>query len=97
MIRKAIKKPVEIKYITFEDLDAYWRGLTLSDEEIDILRPILQNNTRYITNEYSYEIKTLTGKVIMNKDYVLIIGVQGEIYPCRVDIFNETYEVKPNE
>jgi len=24
--------------------------------------------------------------------YVLIKGVEGEIYPCALDIFNETYE-----
>lgn len=39
------------------------------------------------------EIETLEGVVDASDGHHYIIkGVQGEIYPCRVDIFEQTYE-----
>jgi len=37
-------------------------------------------------------VKTLEGDMKATKDDYLIKGVQGEIYPCKIDIFNKTYE-----
>lgn len=38
-------------------------------------------------------IQTLEGEMIATEGHHYIIkGVQGEIYPCRVDIFEATYE-----
>ena len=43
-------------------------------------------------SQYS-EIKTLEGVMTANvKDYI-IQGVQGEIYPCKPEIFEKTYEL----
>ncbi|MED2940661.1 hypothetical protein ABFV99_25565 [Cytobacillus horneckiae] len=60
------------------------------------------------TEEYSYydseasvpifengiymEIETLEGTMRANKGDYIIKGVQGEIYPCKANIFNATYE-----
>ena len=42
------------------------------------------------------EIKTLEGTMIANAGDYIIQGVQGEIYPCKADIFQNTYtEDKP--
>lgn len=42
------------------------------------------------------EIKTLEGTMIANAGDYIIQGVDGEIYPCKVDIFQKTYtEDKP--
>lgn len=38
------------------------------------------------------EIPTLEGVMRANKDDWIIKGVQGEFYPCKPDIFHETYE-----
>lgn len=38
------------------------------------------------------KIKTLEGVMIANINDYIIKGVQGEFYPCKPDIFNETYE-----
>jgi len=44
----------------------------------------------------SAEIKTLEGVMVGNKGDFAIKGVNGEIYPCKPDIFSKTYEpVKP--
>jgi hypothetical protein len=38
------------------------------------------------------EIKTLEGVMVGNEGDYIIQGVNGEIYPCKPDIFNKTYE-----
>lgn len=40
----------------------------------------------------SFNVKTLEGIVIATKDDYLIKGVDGELYPCKIDIFEKTYE-----
>lgn len=37
-------------------------------------------------------IKTLEGEMIANKGDWIIRGVKGELYPCKPDIFAETYD-----
>lgn len=37
-------------------------------------------------------IKTLEGNMYAPWGYYIIRGVKGELYPCRADIFEETYE-----
>jgi len=38
------------------------------------------------------KIFTLEGPAVPGIGYYIIKGVKGEIYPCRPDIFEETYE-----
>ena len=38
------------------------------------------------------EIKTLEGLMRADKGDYIIQGIQGEIYPCKTDIFAKTYE-----
>lgn len=42
------------------------------------------------TNDY--EIVTLEGNHLVTWDDYIIRGVQGELYPCKPDIFEATYE-----
>lgn len=44
-----------------------------------------------------YEIKTLEGTMIANEGDYIIRGVKGEYYPCKSDIFEQTYEELNNE
>ena len=37
-------------------------------------------------------IKTLEGRMHVSKGDWIIRGVQGEFYPCKPDIFDQTYE-----
>lgn len=39
-----------------------------------------------------YAIQTLEGKMIASPGDYIIRGVQGELYPCKPDIFEQTYE-----
>ena len=38
-------------------------------------------------------IQTLEGEMIANIGGYIITGVKGEIYPCKPDIFKQTYEL----
>ena len=42
---------------------------------------------------YYCKIKTLEGTMRGDAGDYIIKGVNGEIYPCKPDIFNKTYEV----
>ena len=44
-------------------------------------------------NDECYLIPTLEGVHNMTPEDMLITGVQGEIYPCKLDIFKQTYSV----
>lgn len=44
------------------------------------------------TNKDPY-IMTLEGNMTISTGDYVIKGVKGELYPCKPDIFNETYEV----
>lgn len=44
------------------------------------------------TDNGTLSIKTLEGEQLVSWDDFIIQGVQGEIYPCKPDIFAETYE-----
>lgn len=39
------------------------------------------------------EIKTLDGTKKVNQGDYIVRGIQGEIYPCKQDIFEATYEI----
>ena len=43
-------------------------------------------------NDDCYLIPTLEGTMRFNRGEMLITGVKGEIYPCKLDIFEATYE-----
>ena len=40
----------------------------------------------------SFCIRTLEGSLLVGLDDMVIRGVKGEIYPCKRDIFDATYE-----
>ena len=42
------------------------------------------------------EIKTLEGVMTGKVGDYLIVGISGEVYPCKPDIFRKTYEEVPN-
>src|SRR5690625_2060410 len=50
------------------------------------------NYGRYSIDDAYCEIKTLEGTMQANARDYIIKGVDGEIYPCKPDIFKRTYE-----
>jgi hypothetical protein len=45
------------------------------------------------TEEVKLVIKTLEGNHIANRGDYIIKGIKGELYPCKPDIFEQTYEL----
>ncbi len=46
----------------------------------------------YLADINEYAIRTLEGEMIVSKGDWIIRGIKGEYYPCKPDIFAETYE-----
>lgn len=73
------KKPVEIEAIRF------------TGSNYEEIREFIGKNT--LCSDLSIVIPTLEGDMVAQKGDYIIKGVQGEFYPCKPDIFEETYEI----
>ena len=77
------KKPVEIEAIQYIGTDK---------NKIELYH-FMGNLTYYIDENEDLIIKTLEGNMRANIGDYIIKGVHGEFYPCKPDIFEETYEI----
>lgn len=87
------KKPVIIEAITFLELVEH--GINNCKHLSDTNMPwSFSYKGHPITheNDKCYLIPTLEGTMKFTPDDMLITGIQGEIYPCKTDIFQRTYE-----
>lgn len=76
------KKPVEIEAVRFmiDDILPDWFMDRVTDNII-------------ITHaDGTCDIKTLEGTMRADNGDFIILGVNGEVYPCKPDIFEKTYE-----
>jgi len=79
---KAQKLPVIIEW--YPATDEYHNEITKwSTPE----RPII-----FSDEDKNYTITTLEGVMNATKNDVIIKGINGECYPCKLDIFNSTYK-----
>ena len=79
--QKFKKKPVIIEAIQ-------WTGNN-TDECMTFCPPIMGETYKADGN---LKIPTLEGKMICSTNDWIIKGVKGEFYPCKPDIFHQTYE-----
>lgn len=76
------KKPVIIDAVQFNG--------NLWDEE---LQTLIKTQNRVVSQHNDkLKIDTLEGEMIANKGDWIIKGVKNELYPCKPDIFEQTYE-----
>jgi hypothetical protein len=73
------KKPVEINAVQ-------WLGNNLTE-----VIETVERNVHPIPHG-RLQIKTLEGTMTAEQGDFIIKGVQGEVYPCKPDIFRQTYE-----
>lgn len=84
------KKPVVIEAFRFYvDPMPDWFLDKVSSNEVVLVNC---NYALYTVDDARCEIKTLEGVMTGNGGDYIIKGVQGEIYPCKPDIFAATYE-----
>lgn len=80
------KKPVVIEAVQFgEDVGPLIQWL---DKNGVLYEPYHDEHGRYV----SLEIPTMEGVMRADRGDWIIKGVQGEFYPCKPDIFEQTYE-----
>ena len=86
------KKPVVIEAITFEEFIEY--GKNHGGNIVNGMPWSFEYNGHPVTheNDTCYLIPTLEGMYQFTPNDMLITGVNGEIYPCKKDIFEKTYE-----
>ena len=103
MIKKYRKKPVEAEAIHLVDLSykMVLDTLNFMGNPIKLRRSIggaKEDNARlddYMTGVWrnnGIQINTLEGIMIASVGDYIIKGIQGEFYPCKPNIFEQTYE-----
>ena len=83
MILTVRKKPVVVQAIQ-------WLGN--NKDEIDAFIGYETMHTYPSSNDF-INIMTLEGTMFVNLQDYIIKGVKGEFYPCKPDIFGQTYEI----
>lgn len=86
MIQKARKKPVEIEFIQFTDLET---GMFIVDwiGYGDSVLDVSNKDNPVIT------LVTLEGAMRASMNDYIVKGIHGEFYAVKPDIFHKTYEV----
>lgn len=85
MVQKFRKKPVVIEAIQYD-------GTENSVVEILQLQETASSARSIRVDAGGLLIPTLEGLMRADKGDWIIKGVQGELYPCKPDIFEKTYE-----
>jgi len=83
-IKRYRKKPVEIDAIQFTG----WNWAECEDFMAgkSLIHPQWMKEYEYL------DINTLEGTMRCNKGDYIIKGIKGEFYPCKPDIFEQTYD-----
>ena len=94
MVLKARKKPVEIECVQWtganvNEIMSFCGSAAHDIYQINLANMPLAN----MPVEYSLIIKTLEGNMRAYPGDYIIKGVHGEFYPCKPDVFEETYEI----
>lgn len=95
---KATKKPVTIDFYTWEEvvkmgLEANPESIHGKGENARAWNFMFHNVQLTHENDSCYIVPTLEGNHNFTPNDVLIIGVKGEVYPCKKDIFELTYDI----
>jgi hypothetical protein len=87
------KKPVVIEAITFQELINH--GIAQGAMTQNGLPWSFTYGGHSITheNDECYLIPTAEGTMRFTPNDMLITGIKGEIYPCKKDIFEATYDI----
>lgn len=87
------KKPVVIEAVQFKGFTA---SKVILSERPEWLVSEFGKNVLFFGKKDTLTIKTLEGEHIASINDYIIKGVQGELYPCKPDIFEMTYELVNN-
>ena len=89
------KLPIVIEAIEFREDNIKQLVEFLEGGPLDLKSTVSQNkfeNYKNIIIKNGLKIQTLEGEMTASLGDYIIIGIKGEIYPCKPDIFQETYK-----
>ena len=97
-IRNQINKLIMVK--SYQKKNVVIQAVQVTRENIEMLSHILNkegaevyfSNGNMSSDDFHLIIKTLEGDMKANVGDYIIKGIKGEFYPCKPDIFRETYE-----
>lgn len=81
-----VKKPVVVEVVKFDK--EVWEA-SIREDKIGSVFPMV---LLHISSGWRPVIETLEGNMVVSDGDYIIKGVQGEYYPCKPDIFHETYD-----
>lgn len=87
---KATKKPVTIECFKYDG------DIKNSNGEYYVPEWAVEaekNGTIFFKDQGEMYIKTLEGDMLASVGDFIIKGVKGEFYPCKPDIFEQTYDI----
>ena len=82
------KKPIEVEAVQFGGSSS-WQDAELFAHKYSGDRKVVSGGDRW---GRFIEIDTLEGRMRVSESDWIIKGVAGEIYPCKDEIFQQTYE-----
>ena len=87
------KRPIVVEAVKFDPQSSqeppWWLYRAMLDGVVNLRQPCAGESLP------SLSIQTLEGAMIVRNGDWIIRGVQGELYPCKSSIFEETYEEMP--
>jgi len=83
------KKPIVIEAMQWDGTKSGKNRITNAFPQIVT---VAQSGHLHKDEMTSWEIGTLEGKHVVSKGDFVIMGVKGECYPCKPDIFAATYD-----
>ena len=84
MIATYVKKPVKIEA-------CQWTG-----DNVEEIKKFVNPIAEYLEDVQAILIHTLEGDMTAEINDYIIKGIKGEFYPCKPDIFEETYNIVEN-
>lgn len=92
MKMKARKKPVVVEVVKFEGFRSV-TGQAIFSDRPEWLNNALGKTVLFFGEVDTVTIVTLEGDMIAAVGDYIIKGVNGELYPCKPDIFEKTYDI----
>jgi hypothetical protein len=89
-MKKYRKKPIVVEAHQYDGTKITWKAILDWMQNGTYVEPEVPEGTPNVT---MFSIPTLEGPMFVKAGDYVIKGVQGEFYPCKPDIFEETYEV----
>jgi len=88
---KFVKKPVVIEALQWDGTRVCAETISKAFPELITYKFIYDEDYTPFTTPYSWVIYTLEGTITAKPNDWIIKGIKGEFYPCKPDIFEQSY------